>query len=173
MDITMPTAIAICGVLFTSLGALIAVMRFVRDSRRDTMEDSGSEENGDANGHVRRGEWKQSCQKSEGQYNYIADALDRIESKHDVLSSWIRDVIQDHEKRLGIIEARHKDFTGDDIRQNGATLTHPPRTDRRCSRNLNDTGERRRKTDPERSLEGEYRYGADKNGISYDDESFG
>ena len=171
MEVTMPIAITICGVAFTSLGALIAVMRFIRDSRYDAMGYNGNEESGESKGHVRRGEWKQSCKRADDQYGHIAETLDRIESKHDAHSRWIQSIVHDHEKRLGIIEARHKDLTGDDIHQK-----EPPpvsKVDRRCPHNLNDTGERRRKSDPERSLEGESRYEADNNGISYTDESPG
>lgn len=179
MELSMPTAIAICGVSFTALGALTAILRFIKDGSGDD-----ESENGEVNGHVRRGEWRQSCRAAENQYEHISETLDRIESKHDAHSRWIQSVVHDHEKRLGIIEARHKDFTGDDLgtgsppapsSRDGEAMGFRSyiRTDRRHYSKQRDTGERRRKSDFERSFEGKARYGATPNGLGSSDEEEG
>lgn len=103
-------AIAVCGVCFTFLGAFIGWIRIFHGP--GAKQNPGSDQ---SEGYIRRGEWDQACRASSHQYEQIAETLERLENKYDENSRWVQRVIQDLEKRVGIIEARHRDLTGDSI----------------------------------------------------------
>lgn len=113
-------AIAVCGVCFTFLGAFIGWIRIFHGP--GSRPNPGSEQEA----YIRRGEWDQACQASNRQYDQIAETLERLENKYDENSRWVQRVIQDLEKRVGIIEARHRDLTGDSI---GPDIARTPKGD--------------------------------------------
>ncbi len=161
LQISLGSAIAISSVCFTVLGAFISWIKIFHGT-----EDTDNPRSAKQDGYIRRGEWDQACRASNQQYEQIAEALERLESKYDSTSRWVLQMIQDLEKRVGIIEARHRDITGDVIgpgnkeRSRGPTsgesmgpYEEPSDEDRRTGRS--DSGRRRRSTDTLPRAEGE------------------
>ena len=132
------TGLAILGPSISLGGIVIAVIGKVFPLA------TGSGQNHQAsNGYISRPEFEQYCQHTNSAFGDIKRMLGGIENKLDKQVADIQRRTEDHEKRLGIIEARHRDFTGDD--QVGSE-TMGFKSERRHGKSQ-DTGQRRRKTD--------------------------
>jgi len=151
-------AIAVCGVCFTFLGAFVGWIKVFHGPSANHNSELDQQD-----GYIRRREWDQACQGWNRQYDQITETLERLESKHDENSRWVQRVVQDLERRVGVIEARHRDLTGDPIgpgpkeagasqKENGNVMGYrrvedPPdaEPERRTGKHP-DTGRRRRAT---------------------------
>jgi len=100
---------------------------------------------GDTSKHVGRPEFEQYCENTNIAFTDIKRMLGGIEGKIDKNLAEVFRRTEDHEKRIGIIEARHYDYTGDDIGPQSRRPVHDFR-ERRVGEEKN-THERRRETD--------------------------
>ena len=179
----LSTAIAAVGTSASLAAVLITLIIKVIPGTKDqngASSGSGEKSSGQSqssNDPVQRPEFERYCESTNTAFGDIKNMLTDISSKFDRNLTELARKAEDHERRIGVIEARHLDYTGDDLRGGGG-----PRVDRRFdspsdrrghSPTKPDCGLRRRKSDPENVRNGEVRHGADVDGIGSDGTELG
>lgn len=143
----METSIGSGMVALAIAGVLISIVARVAPHKKN------GNGNGAKNGEetaISRPEFEQHCRNEDTSFHNLRSDIASLNDKLDGYLANLADQVQNHEKRIGIIEARHHDYTGDPhMGGPGGSGLHPRAKllrDRRGA-SKQDTGERRRSTD--------------------------
>jgi len=149
MDVSVGTGMVALAISAT----VVAIVSRVIPQRPYSPESSNGK-NGQDPVFVGRKEFDRHCQDSAQTFREIQSKLDQnfreLHYKLDQGFNQLQGRMEDHEKRLGVIEARHKDYTGDDLQGGQSSESHSRNSgpERRFGKK-GDLGLRRRSSDAE------------------------
>lgn len=107
----MGTGLAIFGPSLTVLGIGWKMIDVIYNPKPK----QAPNEEGEANGFVRRGEWKQACKMADTQSSQITNFLERLEEKIDKSFNSLQACTEDlrnHDRRLAILEHDRRESVG-------------------------------------------------------------